>query len=164
MKILFWLIISGVILLATFSVANWDSLSAPESINLLAFTVNGPLGVVLLGAGLVLVGLCAVYVLWLRTTTLMELRQHTKDLEAQRALADRAEASRFTELRDHIGEEAARQRTLVEEVRAALTTRTDALERALLASVHETSNTLAACVGEVDEKLNRLAPPAEKEA
>jgi uncharacterized integral membrane protein len=162
MKILSWLIITCVILLGMFSVANWNLLTAPASINLLAFTIEGPLGMILLGATLVLLALCTVYVLWLRTTTLMELRQHAKDLEAQRALADRAEASRFTELRVHIGEEAGRQRTLIEEVRAVLNSRMDALERTLLGSVQEASNTLAACVGEVDEKLNRLAPQAEK--
>jgi hypothetical protein len=37
----------------------------------------------------------------MRTTALLESRQHYKELEAQRALADRAEASRFTELREH---------------------------------------------------------------
>jgi uncharacterized integral membrane protein len=162
MKILFWLIITCLIVLGMFSVANWDLLTAPASINLLVFTVEGPLGMILLGAALVLAALCTVYVLWLRTTTLMELRQHTRDLEAQRALADRAEASRFTELRVYIGEEAGRQRTLVEEVRDALNTRVDAFERTLLGSVQEASNTLAAYVGEVDEKLNRLAPQIEK--
>jgi hypothetical protein len=37
----------------------------------------------------------------MRTSTLIESRNLYKELEGQRTLADRAEASRFTELRDH---------------------------------------------------------------
>ena len=38
------------------------------------------------------------YVLSLQGSVLLETRRHTKELQAQRELADKAEASRFTEL------------------------------------------------------------------
>ena len=160
MKMLLWLLAIGLVLLLMFAIANWSLLAAPASLNFLLFSVDGPLGIVLLGATLVLIALCAAYVLWLRTATLVELRQQRKELETQRTLADNAEASRFTELRAHVDAEAERQRVLTEEARAAALARTDALESTLLGALRETSNSLAAYVGEVDEKLNRLSSTA----
>jgi len=135
MKILLWLLAIGLVLLLMFAIANWSLLTATASLNFLFFTVEGPLGAILLGATLVLVALAAVYVLSLRTTMLMEMRRHTKELEAQRALADSAESSRFTELRMRI----------------------DALEAKLLEALAETTNSVSAYMGEVDEKLDRLS-------
>ena len=140
MKILLWVFAIGLVLLLMFAIANWSLLTAPASLNFLLFTVEGPLGMILLVAALVLTALAGVYVLSLRTAVLMDMRRHAKELEAQRALADTAEASRFTELRARI----------------------DALEGKLLEALGETANSLSACVGEVDEKLDRLAPPASR--
>lgn len=140
MKILIWLLATGLVLLLMFAIANWSLLTAPASLNFLLFSVEGPLGMILLGGTLVLTALAGVYVLSLRTAMLVEMWRHTKALEAQRALADSAEASRFTELRARI----------------------DALEGKLLEALGETANSLSACVGEVDEKLDRLAAPAAR--
>jgi hypothetical protein len=52
-----------------------------------------------------------VFVVWalsMQATLIVESRRQSKELQAQRELADRAEASRFTELRDFIGQELAR--------------------------------------------------------
>lgn len=140
MKILLWLLAIGLVLLLMFAIANWGLLTAPASLNFLLFNVDGPLGMILLGATLVLTAVAGVYVLSLRTAMLMDMRRHTKELEAQRALADTAEASRFTELRERI----------------------DALEGKLLEALGETANSLSAYIGEVDEKLDRLAASAAR--
>lgn len=135
MKILLWTLVTGLVLLLMFAVANWSLLTAPASLNLLLFSVDAPLGAILLGATLVLVGLAVAYVLWLRAAMLVEMRRTTRELDAQRALADSAEASRFS----------------------ALSARIDALEQNLLEGLRETGNSMAAYVGEVDEKLDRLS-------
>jgi hypothetical protein len=56
----------------------------------------------MLGLLAVAVVLFAIFSAATRTRYLMESRRHFKDLEAQRALADSAEASRFTDLRQHM--------------------------------------------------------------
>jgi uncharacterized integral membrane protein len=140
MKPLLWLLAIGLVLLLMFAILNWSLLTAPASLNFLLFTVEGPLGMILLGATLVLTALAGIYVLSLRTAMLLDMRRHTKELQAQRALADAAEASRFTEL----------------------CARIDALERKLLEALGETANSLSAYVGEVDEKLDRLVAPAAR--
>ena len=160
MKIIVWITTVALVMLALFTAANWSLVTAPASLNFLAFSVQGPLGLILLGATLLLVALCAVYVLSLRTSTLVETRRHFKELDVQRQLADKAEASRFTALGTQIADELARTRAALDETRTQLLRRADTLEQSLLKSLNETSNTLSAYVGEVDDKLDRLLSTA----
>lgn len=159
MKILLWLTAIVFGLLSLFAAANWPLLTAPTSLNFLVFSIYGPLGLILFGATLIIIAMFAVYVLSLRASLLMDMRAHGKELEVQRRLADTAETSRYTELRAHLDREAASLRAAIEDTRTALMTRADGLEQALVSALSDTSNTLAACVGEVDDKLDALALP-----
>jgi len=98
-------ILLALFLLAVFTLANWTVLSASSTLSFIVFDVEGPLGVILLGAMLVLVALFVVYALTLKTGMLMESRRHNQELEAQRKLAETAEASRLSELRAQIERE-----------------------------------------------------------
>ena len=86
-------------LIALLAAFNWNALITPSDVSLGVTDVQAPLGILLLG----LTGLLAVffvaYVLWMQGTVLLEARRHAKEMQAQRDLADKAEASRFTELR-----------------------------------------------------------------
>jgi uncharacterized integral membrane protein len=157
MQMLGWITLFALVVLALFAVANWSLLIAPASLNLLVLTVEGPLGVILLGATFVFVALFAVYALSLRTSALVETRRHLKELAAQRELAEKAEASRFTALGAQLEKECARMRALLDEARLEARQRTDSLEASLLKTLEETGNSLSANVGQVDDKLNRLA-------
>jgi uncharacterized integral membrane protein len=158
MKVLLWITLAALVLLAFFTIANWTLLTAPAALNFLAFTVQGPLGLILLGATLVFIALFTVYALSLRTSALVDTRRQTRALEAQRALAEQAETSRYTELRTHFDEEIGRLRAAVDGSHGALVERLDRLEQALLKSLGDHANSLSAYVGEVDDKLDRLAP------
>jgi len=93
----------------------------------------------------------------LRTTALVEQRRHMKALEAQRALAEKAEASRLATLANQLTDECARLRGLVEESRGQAFARADALEKSLVRSMNDTANALFANIGQIDDKLERLA-------
>lgn len=151
MNLLGAVILLALFLLAVFTLANWTALTAPTALSFLVFEVEGPLGVLLLGAMLVLVALFALYALTLRTNMLMESRRHHQELQAQRKLAESAEASRLSELRLQIEREFALLRGTLE----AADTRTDGLEQSLKRALDESTNSLAAYVGEIDEKLDR---------
>ncbi len=157
MKLLGWITLIALVLLALFGVANWTLLTAPATLNFLAFTVQGPLGLILLGATLGFVMLFAIYAVSIRTSALVETRRHLKELEVQRKLAEQAEASRFTALGAQLEGDFARVQTGIDEARAEILRRSDSLEASLLKSVNETTNALFANVGQVDDKLNRLA-------
>jgi uncharacterized integral membrane protein len=160
MKALGWIIVIGFVLLAFFAVANWSLLTAPATLDFLAFTVQGPLGLILLAVTLGFTALLGIYALSLRTSALVETRRHTRDLQAQRDLADKAEASRFTALGAQVEQEFARVRTLIEESRAEARQHARTIEESLKAALAEAANELFAHIGEIDDKLNRLGPGA----
>ena len=124
-------------LLATFVIANWGVLVMPVEVSLLVATINAPAGIILLGATALLLTLLGAYTLTLHTSTLLEARRHAKELREQRLLADQAEASRFTEL-------GTAMRAEFSELRAAMQQTTA-----------ESVNSLAAAIGEVEDKLDR---------
>jgi hypothetical protein len=74
----------------------------------------------------------------------MEFRRQSKELQAQRTLAESAEASRFTELgtliRDEIANSDKRVETALEGLRSEL---------------RATENSLAATLGEMDDRYQR---------
>ena len=144
-------ILVALFLLAVFTLANWSVLSAPATLSFIAFEVDGPLGVIMLGVTLVLVALFVLYALTLRTSMLMESRRHSQELQAQRTLAETAEASRLSELRTQIEQEFAQLRGAI----AGVDTRMDAVEQSMKQSLDEAANGLAALVGEMDDKVDR---------
>ena len=97
----------AIVLLLTlvFAIVNWTALSTPAPINLLVTEVQGPLGLVILGMGAVLIALFVLLVLSLQASVLLDSRRHSRELNAQRELADKAEASRFTDLRQMLEQE-----------------------------------------------------------
>jgi large-conductance mechanosensitive channel len=86
-------------LVGLFAAINWGVFTALTPISLGFTTVQAPLGLIMLGLIAFLCVLFTVWVIVLQANSLMDARRQTKELQAQRDLADRAEASRFTELR-----------------------------------------------------------------
>jgi uncharacterized integral membrane protein len=144
-------ILLALFLLAVFTLANWAVLSASSTLSFIVFDIEGPLGVILLGAMLVLVALFVVYALTLKTGMLMESRRHNQELEAQRKLAETAEASRLSDLRAQIE----REFTQLHDAIGAVDGRMDSHEQTMKQSLNEAANGLAALVAEMDDKIDR---------
>ena len=122
------------VLVGLFAAVNWDVFTALTPISLGVTTVQAPLGLIMLGLIAFLCVLFTVWVIVLQAGSLRDSRRQTKELQAQRDLADRAEASRFTELR------------------------TDLLTR-----IDESANATAAHIAQLEDRLERdrlLPPPA----
>jgi uncharacterized integral membrane protein len=145
------IILLALFLLSVFTLANWAVLSASSTLSFIVFDVEGPLGVILLGAMLALVALFVVYALSLKTSMLMESRRHYQELEAQRKLAETAEASRLSDLRAQIEREFAQLHDAI----GAVGGRMDSHEQAMKQSLNEAANGLAALVAEMDDKIDR---------
>lgn len=131
------IILAALLLLAVFTLANWSVLTAPTTLSFVAFNIEGPLGIILLGVTLVLVALFVLYALTLRTNMLLESRRLNQELQAQRKLAESAETSRINELRTRID------------------ARMDEAEQSMKLAINEATNSLAALVGEMDDKIDR---------
>ena len=131
---------------AALAVLNWTALSEPSPISLGVTTVDAPLGLIMLGLTVLLGVFFIAYVLSLQGSVLLDTRRHTKEMQAQRELADKAEASRFTELRAFL--ENQHQQT-----QSQLMARLDALESRLTARAAESDNSTAAYVGQLEQQL-----------
>ena len=83
----------------------------------------------------------------------MDTRRHTKEMQAQRELADKAEASRFTELRTFL--EGQNQRSQGE-----LMGRLELLESRVASRVQESDNSTAAYVGQLEQQMRTRNPDA----
>ena len=95
-------IIVAILLVAGFAAQNWPEFQRTAPLNFGVVVSNAPLGVILLGVLLVSLLVFLISSAVQESRHLMEHRRHAKSLEAQRDLADKAEASRFTDLRQHI--------------------------------------------------------------
>lgn len=154
-----WAILVVVAALAAIALFNWPALSAVSTVSLGVWQVQASLGLVVLAFTALLALLFIVHIVVQQAGAVSESRLHAKELAAQRELADRAEASRFSELREHLDAGLRRVESHAEQQRHALTTRVDGLQDTLLARLDESTRSLSAYVGEVDDKLDRLQAP-----
>jgi uncharacterized integral membrane protein len=142
-------------LLGAFAGLNWSAFTAPVALNLLVARIEAPLGLVMLTVTGALTLLYFLFALWMETAALLEARRHGRELDAQRRLADEAEASRFAELRRYLEAELGRLRPLPDEAAQRVIARVDRVEDTLRAEVERAGNTLAAYVGELEDRLGR---------
>jgi hypothetical protein len=95
-------IVLAVLVTAAVAALNWSLVTRAETLNFGLFTTTASLGMILLGI------LTVVLVVFLASSAieesryLLEHRRHARALHAQRELAEKAETSRFTDLREHL--------------------------------------------------------------
>lgn len=144
MRVRTFVVILACLLIALFVAVNWSAFIAPTTLNLLFAGVEAPLGLIMLGILLLFALAVAVYMALWQGRTLLDLRRHTREMQDQRALADQAEASRFTELRDEV-------RAAGERLSAQFAANHSALEK----EVRDQANSIAAALAEIDDRLRR---------
>lgn len=145
---------------ALFVALNWPAIHSPSDLSLGVTTVQAPLGLVMLGFLLLLTALFLAFVLYMQGSALLETRRYSKELLANRALADQAEASRFTDLKAFLDKALADQAALQAEAHTQVLARMTRLESDVQASIEQSGNTLAAYIGELEDRLDRRLPPA----
>lgn len=152
-RTLFLLLILG--LIAVFTLLNWSAFLAPTTLTLGVSELQAPLGLVMLALLVLVVAVFLVYVVYLQTSLLMDARQNAKELQQQRKLADQAEASRFTDLRTFLELELLKQTSHDKESREILLARVDQLERELRLTLEQSTNSLAASIGQLEDRMDR---------
>lgn len=138
---------------------NWAAFVLPIDLSLGFTAVRMPVGLLMLGLMVCITVLFLLYVVYLQTSSLLETRRLSRKLEANIALAEKAEASRFTELRNALESEMVKQTNREAESRAALLTRLDLLSKELNVSLGQSTNTLAAHIGEFEDRFVKSSAP-----
>ncbi len=144
---------------ALFAMLNWPAFTAPTDLKLGFAEVNAPLGLIMLVLMGLVSGVFLVYIVFQQAGVILEARRYAKDLKAQRELADTAEASRFTELRNFLDGELRRIEAQGAASSREVVARLERLETQIQDKLAESTRTLSAYVGEVEDKLDRALPP-----
>jgi uncharacterized integral membrane protein len=146
-------VLLGVLII--FAFINWSAFMSPTTLSVGFTTVEAPLGLILLGIAACLTLLFLIYVVYLQSSTLMESRRYGRELQAQREMADQAEASRIAQLHSFLEAELRKLANQTEEAKAGVLTRLDQLDRDLRLMVEQSGNTLAAYLGEIEDRFER---------
>jgi len=154
------LVAAALALLAAFAVLNWPAFTAPTTLSLVFAEVQAPLGLIMLVVTGLFSGLFLLYILFQQAGVILEARRYAKELQAHRELADKAEASRFTEIRSFLEGQLRRLEAQSAAGTRELGGRIEQLEKQLLDRLAESTRTLSAYVGEVEDKLDRILPPS----
>ncbi|MGB4813282.1 MAG: LapA family protein [Methylophilaceae bacterium] len=144
MKLSTLLLLIILVAIAVFAALNWTVFITPTELSLGFTKVLMPLGLVMLGLLTLLTVFFLGFVVYLQTSALLETRRHTRELQASRDLADKAEASRFNELRSFLEAELLK-----------LTNQHTQLEGNLHTAIEHSGNSIAAYIGELDDRLEK---------
>lgn len=160
MKLHSLLLLLVLVLIAIFATLNWGVFVAPTELSIGYTTIHMPLGLIMLGLLAIVTVMFLAYVVYLQGSVLLEARRHSRELKSNRELADQAEASRFTELRTFLEAELNKQSAQNTDTKDALVARIDKLEHESRLFMEQSGNTLAAYIGELEDRLEKrsIAP------
>jgi uncharacterized integral membrane protein len=152
------LLVLAILLVAGFAAQNWTEFNKPSTLNLGVTSIEAPLGLIMLIAlGVALLVFIAAAAS-LRTRSLIESRQQARALHAQRELADKAEASRFTDLRQmldtHLRETRQRDGAVNGELQKALVQH----QRELRNQLEQMYHLLTSRLTELERRLDSRSP------
>jgi biopolymer transport protein ExbB/TolQ len=147
------ILILTILLVAGFVALNVDEFTRVSVLSLGFTTIQVSLGLVMLLLLIVTLVVFLVSTLYMQSKNVLEARTHTRELNAQRELADKAEASRFTELRAYLEAQtlAAQQRESA--LGTVLADRFAQQQQVLLARMEQMDNTLAAYMRQLEDRL-----------
>ena len=153
------LLVALILLIAGFVALNFEAIVQPTVLNLGFADVQAPLGLVMLGMVVAVLVVFLLALVFFQTSHLMEVRRITREANEQRQLADKAEASRFTELREYLRAELQTAATRDAELSNQLMQKLDAVRSQLTETIELTGNGLGASVGELEDRFVRQFPP-----
>lgn len=148
MRTVLWVLLA---LTAVFAALNWPAFNTPQPLWLGFTTVTAPLGVMMLGALVII----ALLLLVEQSAALAESRRYGRELDAQRKLAEKAEESRYSELRAWLTEEMGRAEQRAIDTRATLVNRVDALERDMRSALDQSTTSIASYLGDFEDRMER---------
>jgi uncharacterized integral membrane protein len=163
MRIVSTVIALALLMLGLLAALNATPLLELQALNLGWRTVQAPLGLLILGVavlGLLMAGGAAALA---RRQQHQDVQELEHQLQEQRNLADKAEHSRFTQLQRHLDLQAQAAEHREREMLAQNSRELEQLKQALQHQLDEVGSSLAAYIGEVEDRLerHRLLRPLE---
>ena len=158
-------IIVAIVLVAGFAAQNWNEIQRTAPLNFGVLVANAPMGMILLGVLFLSLLVFLISSAAQESRHLIEHRRYAKTLDTQRDLADRAEASRFTELRQYIDTHLRENRQREAVVGTDFEKSMLQSQRDMRSQLDQLNRTLATQLGEMesrmDARLQRQQPVAD---
>ena len=149
------LLVIGIVLIAAFGILNVDEFTRVSTLNLGFTTMQLPLGMAMTILVIAILLIFLATTLYMHSTNLIETRKYAKELTVQRELADKAESSRFTDLRRYMESQADLALNQANGTVAAMDRRIMQTEQLLLQRFDQSDNSNAAYWGQQDDALAR---------
>lgn len=156
-------VVLALLLLAGLAVLNQQQLLQADQLELGFRSIEWPLGLALLGVAVLALLLTLLAAAVDHRRHLAHLRQTEQQLQAQRNLADKAEGSRLLEVQRHLDLLAQASEHREREWAAHMDQRLGQVQGSLQRHLDDVGNSLAAQLGEVEDRLERrhVLRPAE---
>lgn len=142
--------------LFTFAGINWNEFSTPQTLSFGFTVLQVPVGFVMLAFIIVIVTVMLAYVLFLQAKSALEQRRLFGELEAQRLLADKAEASRIADLHKALQATTEQMQHSLKDATATLDSQLRLQSEAAQRFSTENTNALSAHLAELEDKLDRV--------
>ncbi len=155
MKFRTLILVAFILLIAAFVALNFEEILRPSPLNLGVTSVQAPVGLVLLGIVTLVTLVFLLLLVFNQTTHLIEVRRVTREAGEQRLLADKAEASRFTELSEFLRSELQAVAVREQEIANQLQLKMDAIQTKLTEVIEQTGNGLGASLGELEDRVEQ---------
>jgi len=152
------LLIALILVIAGFVALNFDAVMHTTELDLGMAQIQAPLGLVMLGLLVVMFAIFLIALLFFQTSHAIEVRRITKDATEQRHLADKAEASRFNELREYLKVELQKTAERDAILNDKLAQKMDLVRSSLVETIESTGNGLNANLGQIEDRLERQQP------
>jgi hypothetical protein len=128
MKIHTFILVIALFAIAAFAALNWGAITIPTFLSLGVTTIEAPLGLILLTLLALFTAVFLLVAVYSKTSGFFRERHHSREMQTTRELADHAETSRFTELRELLGIELQKQADLYKESTATVMARLEQLD------------------------------------
>ncbi len=147
--------ILAIAVVAAFAALNVDEFTRPSVLSLGFTSIQAPLGVVMLALLIAAAVIFLGVMIYMQSSNLLETRTYARELNTQRELADKAEASRFTELRHYLEAQTAAQQRREQAAEHVWGERFAAQNKLLVSRLEQSDNSLAAHLGQLEDRLER---------
>jgi uncharacterized membrane protein YccC len=161
-------IAAAVLIVAAIAALNWQEFTRAEPLSFGATTATVPLGLLMLVLMAIVLAVFLVSSAIQESRYLLEHRRHSRALQAQRDLAEKAEASRFTDLRQHLDTHLHDSRQREQVAATEFEKRLMNSHNELRAHIERMHQMMATRLGEIEARLppgrlERAEPVAEHE-
>ena len=157
MRIRSILLLLAVLLTAAFVALNLEEFNRLSLLSLGFTSLQAPLAMIMLVALVAALVVFLLFSAYAKSAYLIENHRTSRELKAQRELADKAETSRFTELQQYLAAESHAKLEREAKERQGLDQRFAELQADMESRIEQSGNTLAAYIGELEDRLERAA-------